>query len=167
MAMIIGYGLCSIVVRDIDDDGKWIKFPPSKHGDFSFETTAGDELAADIEGGGFNGGKSGLPVYELSFIIDADAERKKKPLTDINRFIPGHVAVFMQFNNSAYPGIYMPYSMGCVKKACVGIGGGEWTYSFKANEAFPATCSVELAKAAKGAEFEVSSLPIAIIRARK
>lgn len=162
----IGWGKCSIIVRDIDGGGNWIKVATPKEDTTSLETTAGDELTADIEGGDFEDIKFGPSSYELSFSIRTNTERKK-PLTDVNGVISNHVAVFVQPENSACPGVYIPYSMGHVEESFDTTDGGMWTYTFKAlpsetytQKIFWATCSVDLLSVAEGTEYDTSALTL-------
>lgn len=160
----ISWGKCSIMVRDIDNSGKWIKVATPKEDSTSLETTAGDELTADIEGGDYEDKKYGPAGYELSFTIRMNTERVK-PLEDTNGVISSKIAVYVQPENANNPGLYIPYAAGTVEDAFDTTDGGTWTYKFSAlandtytQKIFWCVLNKDLLDEAEGSEYETSSL---------
>ena len=66
----IGWGKCSIIVKDLDvENSKWIKLPTPKEDSTQLQPTKGDKKEATVEGGENEDVKYGKNKYELAYTI--------------------------------------------------------------------------------------------------
>lgn len=168
MSKSIGWGKCSIIIRDIDtDDSSWIKLPTPKEDSTTLETTTGDKLTADIEGGDYEDAKYEASEYELSYTIRRNTERKK-PMEDVNGVVENHYEVFVQPENSNVPGCYIKNTVVSLEEAFDTTDGGTLTYTHTAllpedgteQKVLWVTCNVDLSSADEGTEYAESDITL-------
>lgn len=104
MSKPIGWGKCSIIVKDLDtDSAKWTKLPTPKENTTKLTPTKGDKKEAPIEGGENEAVKYSANKYVLEYVLRRLAGRKK-PYKDVNGVIQNRFAVFVQPEDITVPG---------------------------------------------------------------
>ena len=104
MGKPIGWGKCSIIVKDLDTpSAKWIKLPTPKENTTKLTPTKGDKKEAPIEGGENEAVKYSANKYVLEYVLRRVAGRKK-PFNDTNGIIQNRFAVFVQPEDITVPG---------------------------------------------------------------
>ena len=74
----IGWGKCSIIVKDLDAAaGKWVKLPAPKESTTTLSTTKGDKKEATTEGGEVEDVKYGKSKYAIAYSYRRNTDRKK------------------------------------------------------------------------------------------
>lgn len=104
MGKPIGWGKCSIIVKDLDTPtAKWTKLPTPKENTTKLTPTKGDKKEAPIEGGENEAVKYSANKYVLEYVLRRLAGRKK-PYNDVNGVIQNRFAVFVQPEDISVPG---------------------------------------------------------------
>lgn len=125
----IGWGKCSILVKDLDTDGaKWTKLPTPKDSTTELTPSKGDKQEATIEGGENEDVKYKKSTYALAYTIRRNTYRKK-PFKDKDGVVAHHYAVFVQPENISVPGPYMEKSTVSLEDPFDTTDGGQLTYT--------------------------------------
>lgn len=104
MGKPIGWGKCSIIVKDLDTpSAKWTKIATPKENTTKLNPTKGDKKEAPIEGGENEAVKYSANKYVLEYVLRRVAGRKK-PYKDTNGIIQNRYAVFVQPEDITVPG---------------------------------------------------------------
>lgn len=104
MGKPIGWGKCSIIVKDLDTaSAKWTKLPTPKENTTKLTPTKGDKKEAPIEGGENEAVKYSANKYVLEYVLRRLAGRKK-PFKDANGVVQNRYAVFVQPEDITVPG---------------------------------------------------------------
>lgn len=124
----IGWGKCSIIIKDLDDtSSKWTKIATPKEDSTKLSTNKGDKVEATIEGGENEDTKYKKSTYTLEYLIRRNASRKK-PMVDVDGVISHHYGVFVQPENITVPGPYLPKTVASLDEAFDTTDGGQMTY---------------------------------------
>ncbi len=161
----IGWGKCSIIVKDLDTDGaKWVKLATPKEDSTELTPSKGDKKEATIEGGGNEDVKYSRSTYELTYTIRRNTSRKK-PFEDQDGVVANRYAVFVQPENVKVPGPLMEKSVVTLEDPFDTTDGGQLTYTHDgllpdddSNTVKWVTCDQDLSKIEEGAE--LSSDPV-------
>lgn len=104
MAKPIGWGMCSIIVKDLDTaSAKWTKLPTPKENTTKLTPTKGDKKEAPIEGGENEAVKYAANKYVVEYVLRRVAGRKK-PFKDKNGIVQNRYAIFIQPEDISVPG---------------------------------------------------------------
>ena len=122
----IGWGKCSIIVKDLGTDGAlWTKLPTPKVDTTQLSTTKGDKLEAEIEGGENEDVKYKYSDYELAYTIRRNTSRVAF-FDAVNGVVANKYAVFVQPENVNVPGVYMENTAVSVEDVFDTTDGGQW-----------------------------------------
>lgn len=128
----IGWGKCSIIVKDLDvENSKWFKLPTPKEDSTQLTPTKGDKKEATIEGGENEDVKYGKNKYELAYTIRRNTERKK-PFKDVDGVVAHHYAIFVQPENKSVPGPLLRKTVVTLEDPFDTTDGGQLTYTHDA-----------------------------------
>lgn len=128
----IGWGKCSIIVKDLDaENSKWIKLPTPKEDSTQLTPTKGEKKEATTEGGENEDVKYGKNKYELAYTIRRNTERKK-PFTDVDGVVAHRYAVFVQPENINVPGPKLDLTVVTLEDPFDTTDGGQLTYTHDA-----------------------------------
>lgn len=122
----IGWGKCSIFVKNLADDANvWTKLPTPKADSTQLTTTQGDKLEAEIEGGEYEDVRYNASSYELAYTIRRNTTRTAF-FTAVNGVVSDKYAVFVQPENTAVPGVLMENTAVTVEDTFDTTDGGQW-----------------------------------------
>ena len=164
MSKPIGWGKCTIIVKDLDEAGaKWKVLPTPKEDSTQLTPTKGDKKEATVEGGEYEDVKFGKNKYELAYTIRRNTDRTK-PYADVDGVIAHRYAIFVQPENITVPGPKLDKSVVSLEDPFNTADGGEMTYTHDALK--PATGSIvkwvtaniDLSTLEEGAEIEDNAI---------
>lgn len=154
----IGWGKCSIIVKDLDvQNSKWKKLPTPKDGTTKLTPTKGNKQEAPVEGGENEDVKYGKNKYGLTYSIRRNTERKK-PFDDVDGVVAHHYAIFVQPENKSVPGPLLMKTVVTLEDPFDTTDGGQLTYTHDALKPDSgktvqwATCATDLSEVAEGTE---------------
>ena len=128
----IGWGKCSIIVKDLDAaEGKWTKLPTPKESTATLSTTKGDKKEATVEGGEVEDVKYSKSKYALSYAYRRNTDRKKL-IADTDGVVAHRYAIFLQPENPNVPGPKIETTIVSVEEAFDTTDGGLLTYTHDA-----------------------------------
>lgn len=160
----IGWGLCTVIIRDLDTaDAPWLVLPTPKEDSTQLTPTKGDKKEATVEGGEAEDVIYGKNKYVLAYTIRRNTTRKK-PMHDEDGVIEHRYAVFVQPNNPNVPGPKIDLSVASLEDPFDTTDGGQLTYNHDAlkpasgNTVKWVTCSKDLKTYTEGAEIPVADL---------
>lgn len=160
----IGWGKCTIIVKDLDEAGaKWKRLATPKEDSTQLTPTKGDKKEATVEGGENEDVKYGKNKYALAYTIRRNTERKK-PFVDVDGVVAHRYAVFVQPENINVPGPKLDTTIVTLEDPFDTTDGGQLTYTHDAlkpesgNTVKWVTCNKDLSTLEEGAEIADTEL---------
>ncbi|MCD8282206.1 MAG: hypothetical protein LUC22_03015 [Prevotella sp.] len=163
----IGWGKCSVLVKNLSVDGaKWTKMPTPKEDSTTLTATKGDKKEASIEGGGNEDVRYAKSTYELAYAIRRNTVRVPI-IKAVDGLVSDRYAVFVQPENIAVPGPCIEETVVTLEDNFDTTDGGLFTYTHDGILPDDGTATVkwmvstlDLSTIAEGAEVEDSALSL-------
>lgn len=132
MSKPIGWGKCSIIVKDLDEaNSKWTKIPTPKESTTNLSTTKGDKKEATIEGGDVEDVKYTKNKYAITYAYRVNEDRSKC-IPDNDGVVAHRYAIFVQPENIKVPGPRIETTVVSTEDGFDTTDGGLFTYTHDA-----------------------------------
>lgn len=127
---VLSWGKPAIYIKK-DGESAFTKLPDAVEGTVTLATTKGSKTEAKVEGGENEDVRYQKNTYVLNVTIRV-AKGRKAPIEDNDGIIDGNFELYLQPEDPACVGFYMPKSTCSVEDSWSSADGGQWAYAFDA-----------------------------------